>query len=198
MESVSKNRKLLIIGVASMFLFGVAFVVSPFLFSLKVPKHIMSDNVHKFDVSTLEPGVSAVISVKGTPIRITHRGKEQLDSLAVVESQLLDPDSENSKQPLYANNRSRSIKPEIFVFIAIPEYSKKSIVGCSPQPATADGYEYLYFEFLGGYFEACRGAWYDHAGRVYKGSIPQALNLRVPEYRFISDNEIEIVYSDDW
>jgi hypothetical protein len=118
-------------------MFGIAFFVSPLVFSLKVPKHIMSDNEHKLDLRTLEPGGSAVISVKGTPIRMTQRKKEQLETLAIVESQLVDPESEHSKQPLHANNRSRSIKPEIFVFIARPEYSKKSIVGCSPQPATA-------------------------------------------------------------
>jgi hypothetical protein len=32
--------------------------------------------------------------VKGTPIRMTQRKKEQLETLAIVESQLVDPESE--------------------------------------------------------------------------------------------------------
>ena len=198
MRERSKYRKYLVTVVVALMATGIVFAAYPLFQSLSVPEHIVSDNVHRYDLSTLTPGESILVLVKGMPIRITHRTDEAISSLSNSESLLIDPDSERSQQPLFAENVIRSIKPEHFIALAVTEYAEEGIMGCSLQPADADDFKYLDFQFNGGYFETCRGAWYDHSGRVYKGSVPSALNLHVPEYRYLSKNVIEIVYSDEW
>lgn len=43
---------------------------------------------------------------------------------------------------------------------------------------------------FGGYFCPCHGSHYDTAGRIRKGPVP--LNLRVPDYEFLSDTRVRI------
>ncbi|MGB5454621.1 MAG: ubiquinol-cytochrome c reductase iron-sulfur subunit, partial [Gammaproteobacteria bacterium] len=107
------------------------------------------------------------------------------DSLPKLNDSLRDPASENvSQQPSYAQNETRSRKPEILVLIGICTH-----LGCSPtfRPdiAPAD----LGDEWLGGFFCPCHSSRFDMAGRVYQG-VPAPTNLVVPPHYYVTENTI--------
>ncbi len=102
----------------------------------------------------------------------------------VLISELRDPNSEHDQQPAYADNRSRSIKPEYAVLVGICTH-----LGCIPQLRARRGS--VGPNWPGGYFCPCHGSRYDFAGRVYKG-VPAPLNLPVPPYDFVSDTVIRL------
>jgi len=99
---------------------------------------------------------------------------------------LRDPDSIDPQQPEYAQNVTRSIKPEILVAVGICTH-----LGCSPSfapEATPQPYD---AEWKGGFFCVCHGSKFDLAGRVYK-AVPAPLNLEVPPHKYISESLILI------
>ena len=138
----------------------------------------------KVDISQLQPKQQLTVSWRSQPIWIIRRTQEMLDTLPKLTPELRDPDSLEDQQPSYAKNRDRAIKPEYFVAIGlcthlgcIPTY-RPDVGGISP-------------EWLGGFYCPCHGSSYDLAGRVFKG-VPAPLNLKIPRYMFLSDNEIVI------
>ena len=139
------------------------------------------------DISKLEVGQRLIVPWRGQPVWIIRRTPEMLAALPSQNDRLRDPDSENpEQQPEYAKNPHRSIKPEIAVLVGTCTH-----LGCSPlfrpelepQPFDAD--------WKGGFYCPCHNSRFDLAGRVYEG-VPAPTNLKVPPYRFIDDNRIEI------
>ncbi len=139
------------------------------------------------DISKLEVGQRLIVQWRGQPVWIIRRTPEMLAALPAQDARLRDPNSENpDQQPEYAKNPTRSIKPEIAVIVGTCTH-----LGCSPtfkpelepQPFDAD--------WKGGFYCPCHNSRFDLAGRVYEG-VPAPTNLKVPPYRFIDDNRIEI------
>jgi ubiquinol-cytochrome c reductase iron-sulfur subunit len=139
------------------------------------------------DISKLEVGQRLIVPWRGQPVWIIRRTPEMLAALPSQDDRLRDPNSENpEQQPEYAKNPHRSIKPEISVLVGTCTH-----LGCSPrfvpelvpQPFDAD--------WKGGFYCPCHNSRFDLAGRVYEG-VPAPTNLKVPPYRFIDDNRIEI------
>lgn len=139
------------------------------------------------DISKLEVGQRIVLQWRGQPVWIIKRTPEQLAALPAQDGRLRDPKSDNpEQQPEYAKNETRSIKPEILVLVGTCTH-----LGCSPtfrpelEPQPFDS------EWKGGFYCPCHNSRFDLAGRVYQG-VPAPTNLKVPPYRFIDDNRIEI------
>jgi ubiquinol-cytochrome c reductase iron-sulfur subunit len=139
------------------------------------------------DISKLEVGQRLIVQWRGQPVWIIRRTPDMLAALPAQDGRLRDPNSENpEQQPAYAQNPHRSIKPEIAVLVGTCTH-----LGCSPlfrpeltpQPFDA--------EWKGGFYCPCHNSRFDLAGRVYQG-VPAPTNLKVPPYRFIDDNRIEI------
>lgn len=137
------------------------------------------------DISKLEPGQLIRVEWRGKPVWIVKRPQAMLDELATHEDKLRDPASEIEQQPVYAQNRHRSKKPEIFVAVGICTH-----LGCSPT--------YIINDFAAqvegvksGFFCPCHGSKFDMAGRVFQ-SVPAPKNLQIPPYMFIDDNTIVI------
>lgn len=139
------------------------------------------------DISKLEVGQRLIVQWRGQPVWIIRRTPDMLAALPAQDGRLRDPNSENpEQQPAYAQNPYRSIKPEIAVLVGTCTH-----LGCSPlfrpeltpQPFDA--------EWKGGFYCPCHNSRFDLAGRVYQG-VPAPTNLKVPPYRFIDDNRIEI------
>jgi ubiquinol-cytochrome c reductase iron-sulfur subunit len=123
---------------------------------------------------------------RSKPVWIVRRTPELLASLEGIEDQLRDPSSEQEQQPLYAQNRYRSIKEEYLVLVGICTH-----LGCSPQHL-ADGAFAEYAEGVPeGFFCPCHGSKFDMAGRVFQG-VPAPLNLVVPPYQFLTDTTLLI------
>ncbi len=138
------------------------------------------------DVSKIAPGQLITVTWRSRPVWVLHRSKEQLATLPTLDSELKDPKSEEPQQlPLY-RNEARSIKPEIFVAVAICTH-----LGCvpmyRPDVAPAD----LGPTWKGGFFCPCHGSRFDLAGRVFDGS-PAPLNLPVPPYYYVKDMVLRI------
>ncbi|HEY2970575.1 MAG TPA: ubiquinol-cytochrome c reductase iron-sulfur subunit [Casimicrobiaceae bacterium] len=138
------------------------------------------------DISKLELGQKINVEWRGKVVWVIHRTKEMLASLPKLDSKVADPKSEIDRQPPYAKNEHRSIKPEIFVAIGICTH-----LGCSPTFRPEIAPSDLGADWLGGFFCPCHQSKFDLAGRVYKG-VPAPTNLVIPPYKFLSDTRIVI------
>jgi len=165
---------------------GVA-IATPFMLSMMPSERAKAAGAPvEVDISKLEPGMLLMVEWRGKVVWILNRTPEMLETLAKVEGELADPNSEKQQQPEYAKNRTRSIKPEILVTEGVCTH-----LGCSPvfrkEIAPAD----LGPDWLGGFFCPCHGSKFDLAGRVYK-SVPAPTNMVVPPHVYLSDSRLLI------
>lgn len=140
----------------------------------------------KIDISKLQPGelLSPVVAWRGQPIFVLYRDQSAINALEQGLDSLADPNSDNeAQQPTYAKNAWRSSRPEIGVYLGICTH-----LGCSPKHVITDNFP---GNSQGGFFCPCHGSRFDLAGRVVAG-VPAPDNLKVPPYRFESDNVLII------
>lgn len=139
------------------------------------------------DISDIPPGGMKTVEWRGKPVWIVRRTREMLAALQGHDTQLVDPQSTRERQPAYAKNAARAIKPEVFVAIGICTH-----LGCAPSRApSGSANPSLPADWLGGYFCPCHGSTFDGAGHVFKNK-PAPNNLAIPHYRFASDTSIQI------
>jgi ubiquinol-cytochrome c reductase iron-sulfur subunit len=139
------------------------------------------------DISALAEGAQMVINWRGQPIYIARRSKAMLDVMKSLDGMLADPASSNAdQQPKYAQNPTRSIKPEISVLVGVCTH-----LGCAPEFKPEVKPEPFDPDWKGGYFCPCHKSRYDLAGRVLKAQ-PAPANLPVPPYHFENDNTVVI------
>ena len=139
------------------------------------------------DISALADGQQLVINWRGQPIYIAKRTKAMLDVMKTLDPTLADPNSANAdQQPKYAQNPTRSIKPEISVLVGVCTH-----LGCAPEFLPEVKPEPFDPNWKGGYFCPCHKSRYDLAGRVLKAQ-PAPANLPVPPYHFENDNTLVI------
>ena len=139
------------------------------------------------DIGALVEGQQLVINWRGQPIFIAKRSKAMLDTMKSLDSLLADPGSANvDQQPKYAQNASRSIKPEISVLVGVCTH-----LGCAPEHLPEVKPQPFDPDWKGGYFCPCHKSRYDLAGRVYKAQ-PAPANLPVPPYYFENDSTVVI------
>lgn len=187
-ESVDPQRRRMLVGGASVVGgLGALGLVTPMLASMSPSERAKAAGAPvEADISKLLPGQMLTVEWRGKPVWIVNRTPDALASLAAVESELRDPASEDEQQPEYAQNETRSIKPEILVMVGLCTH-----LGCSPtfRPdiAPAD----LGADWQGGFFCPCHGSKFDYAGRVYQG-VPAPTNLEVPPHRYLSDSVIVV------
>ena len=139
------------------------------------------------DISALAEDAQMVINWRGQPIFIARRSKAMLDMMQSLDGILADPDSANAdQQPKYAQNATRSIKPEIAVLVGVCTH-----LGCAPEHLPEVKPQPFDPDWKGGYFCPCHKSRYDLAGRVFKAQ-PAPANLPVPPYHFESDTVVVI------
>jgi len=167
---------------------GVAFAAYPFLAYWQPSAKAQAAGAPvEADISKLEPGQKLTLEWRGKPVWVVRRTEESLQDLAAIGDQLRDPSSEASKQPEYATNEERSIKPEYFVAVGICTH-----LGCSPLYVTPEeGAAHNLSNWKGGFFCPCHGSRFDLAGRVYQ-DVPAPFNLEVPPYSFLSETVIMV------
>ncbi|ALZ75326.1 ubiquinol-cytochrome c reductase iron-sulfur subunit [Rheinheimera sp. F8] len=137
------------------------------------------------NIGKLEPGQLIRVEWRGKPVWVVNRTPDMLKSLAAVEGQLRDPNSDEEQQPAYAKNQHRSKKPEVFVAVGICTH-----LGCSPTYKMAD-FDAHVEGIASGFFCPCHGSTYDMAGRVFSG-VPAPKNLMIPPYMFTDDTTLVI------
>ena len=169
---------------------GAAFTAVPFVSSFQPSERAKAAGAPvEVDISSLKPGEKVTVEWRGKPVWILRRTPEMLASLDKTEPQLADPKSERKAFPTpeYAQNKHRSIKPEVFVAVGICSH-----LGCSPSDKLQAGPQpSLPDDWQGGFLCPCHGSTFDVAGRVFKNK-PAPDNLEVPPYMYVSDTRLLI------
>jgi len=181
------RRNFLIGATAAVGSAGVVGVAVPFLGSWNPSaKALAAGAPIKVDISKLGPGemVGPIPAWRDRPIFVVRRTEEQLAQLPKLEGRLADPKSEEPQQPAYAQNETRSIRPDVLVLVGLCTH-----LGCSPKPYAKVEPADFDADWKGGFYCPCHGSKFDMAGRVYAG-VPAPTNLEVPPYRFESDSVI--------
>lgn len=140
----------------------------------------------QIDISKVEPGAMVTEEWRGKPVWIINRTPEMLANLSKHDDKLTDPKCEVvTQQPVYCNNESRSIKPNLMVLVGICTH-----LGCSPSPKLQANGD-MGADWPGGFFCPCHGSKFDLAGRVFNGS-PAPINLVVPPHKYLSDTVLVV------
>ena len=137
----------------------------------------------------VEKGQQLIVAWRSLPIFIVNRTPAQLAVLPSLDSRLVDPKSDGSssgQQPKYAQNETRSIKPEWLVMIGICTH-----LGCVPDFFGQIKPEPFDPNWKGGYFCPCHHSRYDIAGRVFK-DVPAPKNMVIPPYHYVDDMTVQI------
>lgn len=140
----------------------------------------------KANISKIEPGQQMTVEWRGKPVWIVRRTQEMIDNIEKMNDKVLDPESLEPQQPEYITGIYRASRPEYAVLVGICTH-----LGCSPQYRPEVQAEDLGADWLGGFFCPCHGSKFDLSGRVFKG-VPAPLNLEVPPYKYIDDNNLII------
>ena len=176
-----QRRRVLISSTAAIGAAGVAAVATPFVRSWapSAKAEAAGASVTQ-DIGSIEEGQMIVVKYRGKPIYIVKRTEEMLATLEPVKSLLVDPDSNESVQPEYTKNSTRSREPNLLVVEGVCTH-----LGCAPGYRPDVGAADLGGnDWYGGFFCACHGSKYDIAGRVYSG-VPAPANLPIPDYSMI-------------
>ncbi len=167
---------------------GAGFVAVPFIKSWNPSERAkLAGAPVSADISALGEGQRLILEWRGQPIWIVRRSRQVLELLPTLDDQLRDPNSENpDQQPDYANNPTRSIKPDVSVLVGLCTH-----LGCSPEMVAQIGPQPFDSEWKGGYFCPCHKSKFDMAGRVYEG-VPAPTNLVVPPHHYADDTTIVV------
>lgn len=142
------------------------------------------------DLSKLEPGQLATVEWRGKPVWILHRTPEMIERLGRYDRLLLDPASGRRQQPEYCRNALRSIRPELWIAVALCTH-----LGCVPSVRRDVAPADLGPDWPGGFYCPCHGSKFDFAGRVFR-NVPAPLNLEVPPHKYQSDTVVLIGQDD--
>jgi ubiquinol-cytochrome c reductase iron-sulfur subunit len=185
-----RRRRLLTVLTSGLGAIGAAFAATPFIQSMLPSARAKAAGAPvEVDIAKLVPGKVHIFEWRGKPVWILKRTPEMLESLKADVNQLADPNSNvATQQPTYAQNPTRSIKPEVLVLVGVCTH-----LGCSPKPAPAGVNPNfgLTNDWPGGFYCPCHGSKFDVAGRVFQG-VPAPTNLPVPPHTYLSDNRILI------
>ena len=182
-----KKRRFLIIASSALGVGAVTAVTVPFVGSmLPSARAVAAGAPVPVDLNKIEPGQLLTVEFRGAPHWVIKRTPEMVAQLSKHDALLADAQSAASKQPDYAKNASRSIKPEIFVARGVCTH-----LGCSPTFRKEIGAADLGADWPGGFFCPCHQSKFDMSGRVFAG-MPAPTNLTIPPYKFVSDTSILI------
>jgi ubiquinol-cytochrome c reductase iron-sulfur subunit len=185
MDRIDQNRRhFLTVATAVTGLAGAGAAAIPFLSSLKPSARAQALGAPvEVPVGSMETGEMVRVLWRGKLVFVLKRDATMLERLPENDSRLRDPGSEESEQPEYAANETRSIRPEYLVIEGSCTH-----LGCAPllQPEVRPAEDWL-----GGFFCPCHGSKFDFAGRVYQG-VPAPTNLEVPPHYYASDTVVVI------
>lgn len=181
------RRRQLVVATSALGGAAVVATAIPFIASMAPSERARSAGAPvEADISRLDPGEIATVEWRGKPVWVMRRTPDMVERLDDIHELLLDPASERHQQPPYCRNETRSIKPDLFVALAVCTH-----LGCVPtvrkDVAPAD----LGSEWPGGFYCPCHGSRFDFAGRVFK-NVPAPLNLEIPQHKYLSDTRLLI------
>lgn len=187
-DGVNKKRRRFLIAATSVVgAVGAGFVAVPFIKSWKPSARAKAVGAPvQVALDGLDPGQLLKVQWRGQTIGILRRTQETLDLLPEVDNDLRDPASQESEQPVFAQNETRALNEEYLVVNMHCTH-----LGCVPQVVPQVGPQPFEENWKGGFFCPCHKSKFDMAGRVYKG-VPAPANLRIPPYSFLDDTTLVI------
>jgi ubiquinol-cytochrome c reductase iron-sulfur subunit len=168
-------------------LLGLGLAAIPFIASLRHSDNQSLNETNPWyvevDLSRLVPGQWQSVPWPGGEVWIYARTPREIQALQTAEARRLrDPDSRYSLQPAAVSNAYRSLQPDYFVFL--PRETRR---GCQVQQIELQA-------GINGYTEACYGARFDNAGRIFKDSgQPDQHNLTVPPHEFVAASRLRLL-----
>ena len=182
-----KRRRFLVATTSAVGAVGAGFVAVPFIKSWKPSAKAQAVGAPvQVSLYGLKPGQILKVQWRGQTIGVLRRSEETLGLLSEVDSELRDPQSLESEQPLFAQNEARALKDE---FLVVNMHCTH--LGCVPQVVPEVGAQPFDENWKGGFFCPCHKSKFDMAGRVYRG-VPAPTNLRIPPYSFLDDRTVVI------
>ena len=182
-----KKRRFLIAATSVVGAGAGAAVAVPFVASMfPSARAVAAGAPVEVDLGKVEPGQMLTVEYRGAPYWVIKRTPEMIAQLAKNDKFLADPNSDSSKQPEYAKNAARALKPDVFVARGICTH-----LGCSPTLRKEIGAADLGGDWPGGFFCPCHQSKFDLSGRVFAG-MPAPTNLTIPPYKFLADNKLLI------
>jgi len=173
-NTVPERRRLYMVG--GLCALGAGLGLAKYLTSRPQPP---SGNPVPVDFGDLPPGRLRTVDWNGRTVWILRRSADDIAALADYESELTDPASEHSLQPVACRNPHRSLRPEVFVAIGQCTHQ-----GCPPELRSGAGNR-------GEFLCPCHTSKFDLAGRVFRMG-PAPTNLVIPEYRLDGDSRVLI------
>jgi len=138
-----------------------------FVASMSASADVLALASAEFDLGAVQEGQTITVKWRGKPVFIRNRSEAEISVEAGVPmSHLRDQESDED----------RVQESKWIIVLGICTH-----LGCVPLNNAGD---------FGGWFCPCHGSHYDVSGRIRKGPAP--LNLEVPPYKFIGDNQIRI------
>ena len=181
------KRRLLIAATTAAGGVAAAGAGAPFVLSLMPSERAKAAGAPvEVDISAIQPGMMISVEWQGKPVWIVRRTKEMLDLLVKHDDDLADPSSSIPQQPVYCNNPTRSIRPEVLVVLGVCTH-----LGCSPTFRPEVSPVDLGANWVGGWFCPCHGSRFDLAARVFKGA-PAPTNLIIPPHKYLSETRLLI------
>ena len=171
--SITNRRGLLTRIVQGFAITGSGFLAYPFIKAL-IPS-FSSDLSLDVEIGDLSPGQSKIVHWLGRNLFVHRRDQTEIKLLQNNLAELKDVDSKESKQPNFAQNDFRSMRPEIFVV-----FNNCTHLGCEVLKESA-------------LFKCpCHQSDFDGAGRVHEDAAAPT-NLEVPNYQFVTANRIRLL-----
>mgnify|MGYP003572196778 FL=1 len=148
-EGIDKSkRRFLVTATTVVGGIGAGFASVPFITSMQPSAKTQAAGAPvEVDISKLEYGQKVTYKWRGKPVWIVRRTETNLADLPTLNAKLRDPDSQKEQQRSYAQNPTRSIKPEYFVVIGICTH-----LGCSPSYVKENDPHDLGSDWKGGFF----------------------------------------------
>lgn len=183
------SRRYLLIATSAVTTVGAAAAAVPFARSWTPSEKAKALGAPiEVDIAKLKPGdiLKPEPEWRGRGIIVVYRTQEAIAKLETDHRRLADPMSKRSVQPAYAKNLTRSIRPEIGVYLG-----KCTHLGCVPKYYGKVQPEKFDVRWQGGFFCPCHGSKFDLAGRVEK-NLPAPTNLEVPVHQFENDRILHV------
>ena len=146
---------------------GAVGAAQPLARSLFPAQDVLAMSTTEVDLSTIPVGTTRTVIYRGKVVFVRHRTEQDIAAAAAGDKTVVI-------QP--ENDVNRVQKSQWLVVMGNCTH-----LGCVPK-AQDVGQE--------GWACPCHGSHFDSSGRVVKG--PAAMNLPVPDYRFVSDTKIVI------
>jgi len=172
------RRDFLVLATTAVGVAGAALAAWPFIHSMNPAADTLALSSTEVDLAPIAVGQAITAVWRGKPVFVRRRTQEEIDQARTVNlAELRDNDVGNGP----VKDEDRVKKPEWLILIGVCTHLGCVPLGQKPGDPRGD---------FGGWFCPCHGSHYDTAGRIRKGPAP--LNLKVPEYTFLTDTTVRI------